>query len=250
MDIRKAGIIKCSADVAADCLTCESCILKRKLSFAAEWAPRVAEAKKQSFIRELVQQCNSVTMISSLLGILQPLQHKDFIYAKSKANPTYDRDLVSVMNVSNKSITSEAVEVYMAEDKAWFSSASFWAKLNYLLSILKRCNSFTIDNITSFLAKHYESERKHIINTNNGQRRDRSNAGISIYTHGDNGILCIVHSFEMSILLPWKSQDNTSVWLLSEDLSNPCLNRIYKRVLKIKNMKFTFQRLKSFQYAS
>lgn len=183
MDIRKAEVIKCSAGIATDCGTCESCVLKRKLTFAGEWIKRISETKKQHYIRSLVQRCNSIEMLSSLIRLLQPLQHKDFIYSKSKVNATFDKDLVSVTNLSNQAITSETIEIYMLEDVAWFTSATCWAQFNYLMRILKFCNSFTLDNVTSFLMKHYETLRKQILSADHGQRKNDSHVNIKVFTN-------------------------------------------------------------------
>ena len=164
MDIRKAEHIKCSAGIKKDCGMCESCILQRKVSLTQEWLPRISETKKQVYIRSLLHKCSSVEMISSLIGLLEPLQHKDFIYAKSKSNATFDKDLMNVTNLSNRSMNIEAVEIYMQEDRNWFSAATSWAKFNYLLNVLQSCNSFTLENIAALLRKQYNSQRKHILN--------------------------------------------------------------------------------------
>jgi len=164
MDIRRAEHIKCSAGLKKDCGMCESCILQRKVSLTQEWLPRISETKKQVYIRSLLHKCSSVEMISSLIRILEPLQHKDFIYAKSKCNATFDKDLINVTNLSDRSMNIETVEIYMQEDRNWFSSATSWAKFNYLLNIMQSCNSFTLENIAAHLRKQYNSQRKHILN--------------------------------------------------------------------------------------
>ena len=193
MDIRKAELLKCSAGITKDCGICESCILQRKLSSAGEWMTRISEAKKQTYIRSLVQKCNSIEMISSLLRLLQPLQHKDFIYAKSKANATFDKDLVNLTNLSNKALNSGAVESFMLEDRTWFSSATSWAKFNYLLNILKSCNSFTLDNITAFLTKQYESYGKHILSKSHHELdQQNTSTNVELITYVDEGIFQIL----------------------------------------------------------
>ena len=189
MDIRKIGDVKCSAGPRRDCGNCESCIMQRKLAMADECLSRVSEAKKQTYIRSLLQRCNSVEIISSLVGLLEPLMHKDFIYAKSKVNATFDKDLVNMTNLSNRSMDITTVESYMLDDMIWFSSASSWAKLNYLLYILKLCNSFTLENVVTFLKNQYEILRKQALNkSHSGLVNEEGRADIEITVHDDQGI--------------------------------------------------------------
>ena len=188
MDIRKVGDIKCSAGLRKDCGSCESCILQRKLSFLEEFLSRISEAKKQAFIQSLLRSCSSIQMISSLVRLLEPLMHKDFVYAKSKANATFDKDLVIMTNLSNKSVDIAAVDSFMLEERNWFASSSSWAKFNYLLKVLKSCNSYTLENVTTILKKQYEVLRKHVLSkSHRGLYQEENSGNIEIKTIDDEG---------------------------------------------------------------
>ena len=125
MDVRNAEQIRCTGGSPTDCGKCESCVLKEKLIFARQWFIRLPETKKQKYICGLSQKCVSLELISSLLGLLQPLQCKDFTYAKSKANLMLNEGL------SDNSLQPENVADYMSDDKNWFldSSSHFLYKL-------------------------------------------------------------------------------------------------------------------------
>ncbi|XP_065065479.1 F-box and WD repeat domain containing protein 10B-like [Rhopilema esculentum] len=172
MDVRKADSIRCSSGIGNDCGHCESCILRRKLAFSHQWMVRISESRKQKYIRMLLQQYSTMELTSSLLGLLQPLQYKDFTYAKSKVNSTFDNELSSIANPFDKSIQSDAVTDYMLEDEQWFLAASHWAKFNYMISVFRFCNSYTLENLKSFLAKLYEKGRKKILSTSHGSIGD------------------------------------------------------------------------------
>lgn len=186
MDVRKAEQIRCTGGSPTDCGACESCVLKEKLNFARQWFTRLPETKKQKYIRGLSQKCVSLELICSLLGLLQPLQYKDFTYAKSKANLIFDE------GISEKSLQPEKTADYMFEDESWFLAASSWAKFNYLTAFFRFCNCFTLENIKSSLAKQYEIHRKQLLNSKRSTaqpsattKRISTAEGISIDLHNN-----------------------------------------------------------------
>ena len=189
MDVRKAEQIRCTGASPTDCGKCESCVLKEKLIFARQWFIRLPETKKQKYIRGLSQKCVSLELISSLLGLLQPLQYKDFTYAKSKANLMFDEGL------SDKSLQGQEIADYMSDDENWFLDSSSWAKLNYLTAFFKFCSCLTLENIKSSLAKQYEIRRRQLLSSNYRSTTHPSATTIRISTEDGITINFLNNSF-------------------------------------------------------
>ncbi len=189
----------CTGSIYSECGTCESCVLNRKLNFTKEWFPRLSENLRQKFIQKLLRGVSSLELISSLLGLLKPLQCKDFTYARCKASLTFNNDLSSTINVTNNVVNQNDMARYISDDREWFESSSNWTKSNYLLRILQFCNPYTLETVKSFLQKRYEVTRKSAIKSMSASTRRYTSAKTIASSFGLPGMYA--HSLEVTVYL-------------------------------------------------
>ena len=140
------------------CGECECCCLTKKLTDVKEWFFRAGDQSKKRFTLGLVRRLHSVDLMSHLVSLLQPLLCKDFMYARSRTNPSLNTDRCTMS--SDRALDAHEIERKIAETWYWFQGANYWTKWNFILCLLQQCDAHLLNVIGTQARTQLTSEQK------------------------------------------------------------------------------------------
>jgi hypothetical protein len=97
----------------------------------------------KKFLSGLVFRINNLKIYKYLNDLLKPLtESKDFVYARNKFVPSLKEDHLKATN--NRCLDADYIEKQINEIWNWYSTASNFVKLNFMLSLLNKCEQATV----------------------------------------------------------------------------------------------------------
>lgn len=143
------------------CGECESCLLIKRLNSVKQWFFRAGDQSRRRFTLGLVRRLHSVDLLQHLVTLLQPLLCKDFMYARSRTNPSLGTDR-STMS-SDRALNTYETERNIAEAWYWFQSANYWTKWNFILCLFQECEAHLLNIIGIQARTQLASEQKALV---------------------------------------------------------------------------------------
>ena len=129
------------------CGECESCLITARLNQVKEWFFRAGDESKKRFVLGLVRRLHSVDLLVHLVRLLQPLLCKDFMYARSRTNPSLNTDRCTMS--ADRAISTSELESQIAASWYWFQTANYWSKWKFMLGVLQHCEAHLLHSIGS-----------------------------------------------------------------------------------------------------
>ena len=125
------------------CGKCNSCQIVTQLNNLKQWFDRASHILVKKFLSGLVMRINNLKIYKYLNDLLKPLtESKDFVYARNKFVPSCDQDHLKATN--NRCLDADYVEKQIDHIWSWYSVASNYVKLNFMLSLLNKCEQATV----------------------------------------------------------------------------------------------------------
>ena len=140
------------------CGVCEACILTVELNHVKRWLFRAGDHSRKRFVLGLVRRLHSVDLLEHITNLLHPLACKDFMYAKTRTNPSLNTDRSSVS--SDRALNQVDLEKEVAEAWYWFQNANYWTKSNYIMVVMQECEAHLLSLIAVQAKTLLSSERK------------------------------------------------------------------------------------------
>ncbi|KAM8945695.1 LOW QUALITY PROTEIN: F-box and WD repeat domain containing protein 10B-like [Pelodytes ibericus] len=131
------------------CQICESCVLGKKRAITKEWFLRASEVSKRKFLFGIIRKMHSLDLLVYIEKILQPLLGKDFIYSRSRINPSLPEDTSTTS--SDRALNQKLLLQFMTETWEWFKGGSYWTKANYTLLLLQMCSPPILHNAANLI---------------------------------------------------------------------------------------------------
>ena len=124
----------------AACGACEACGLLGRLGPVRAWFGRAGDQSRRRFLFGLVRRLHSVDLLEYFARLLSPLLLcKDYMYARMRTNPSLATDRSTIS--ADRALDAAALDREIGETWYWFQSSNYWTKLNFVLSLLKECES-------------------------------------------------------------------------------------------------------------
>ena len=125
------------------CGKCNSCQIINNLNGLKQWFDRASHIMIKKFLSGLVFRINNLKIYKYLNDLLKPLtESKDFVYARNKFVPSLNEDHLKATN--NRCLDADYIEKQINDIWCWYSSASNYVKLNFMLSLLNKCEQATV----------------------------------------------------------------------------------------------------------
>ncbi|KAH9503984.1 F-box/WD repeat-containing protein 10 [Bulinus truncatus] len=138
-----AAELRCKSTASfTACNECETCLLANKLRELNEWFHRFGDHSKKRFMLGLLRRTKSVDLLKNLVLLLQPVLNKDGTYARARTHPSLATDTATVS--LDRAMKSNQVEYVTSSTWDWFSHATYWTKMNLMLSLLQQCDSYLL----------------------------------------------------------------------------------------------------------
>ena len=139
------------------CSKCNSCQIVSQLNSLKQWFDRASQLTIKTFLNGLIVRINNIKIYKYLNDLLKPLtESKDFMYARNKFLPSCEEDQLKVTN--NRCLDNEYVNKQINDVWNWYSNSSNYIKLNFMLSLLNKCDQaivfMIIIKIKSILETH------------------------------------------------------------------------------------------------
>lgn len=136
------------------CGQCNSCQIVNQLNSLKQWFDRASHITIKKFLAGLCSRINNIKICKYLNDLLKPLtDSKDFIYARNKFMPSCEEDHLKATN--NRCLDNDYVNKQISDVWNWYSDSSNYIKLNFMLSVLNKCEQaivfMTILKIKSIL---------------------------------------------------------------------------------------------------
>ena len=88
-NLGKAKELRCMGNSETTiCGECEACALTKQITQVKRWMFRAGDQSRKRFVLGLVRRLHSVDLLEYVTKLLQPLACKDFMYAKTRTNPS------------------------------------------------------------------------------------------------------------------------------------------------------------------
>jgi hypothetical protein len=170
------------------CGKCNSCQIINNLNNLKQWFDRASHILVKKFLSGLVMRINNLKIYKYLNDLLKPLtESKDFVYARNKFVPSCEQDHLKATN--NRCLNSDYVEKQIDDIWNWYSQSSNYVKLNFMLSLLNKCEQATvfivIINIQSVLDANQAPES---VESSMGLYANNNNNNF-VYSHNEDEIL-------------------------------------------------------------
>lgn len=125
------------------CGKCNSCQIVTKLNSLKQWFDRASHIMIHKFLSGLIVRINNLKIYKYLNDLLKPLtESKDFIYARNKFVPSNSEDHLKTTNNRCLDITYVETQIHAIWD--WYGQSSNYVKLNFMLSLLNKCEHATV----------------------------------------------------------------------------------------------------------
>ena len=125
------------------CGKCNSCQIVNNINGLKQWFDRASHIMVKKFLSGLVLRINNLKIYKYLNDLLKPLtESKDFVYARNKFVPSLNEDHLKATN--NRCLDSGYIEKQINDIWNWYSVSSNYVKLNFMLSLLNRCEQATV----------------------------------------------------------------------------------------------------------
>lgn len=139
------------------CGKCNSCQIVSQLNNLKQWFDRASQLTIKTFLNGLIVRINNIKIYKYLNDLLKPLtESKDFMYARNKFLPSCEEDQLKVTN--NRCLDNEYVNKQINDTWNWYSNSSNYIKLNFMLSLLNKCDQaivfMIIVKVKSILETH------------------------------------------------------------------------------------------------
>ncbi len=130
------------------CGECSSCQIIDKLNTLKQWFDRAGQSTIMKFLIGLVNRINNLKILNHLNDLLRPLsESKDIVYARNKYLPSCNEDQSKSLS-NNRCLDSDYVRKQILDTWQWYSVSSNYIKLNFMLSLLNKCDQPAIHEIT------------------------------------------------------------------------------------------------------
>lgn len=141
------------------CGECNSCEITGKLTGLKQWFDRASHLTLKRLLFGLLDRVNNVKIYAHLNDLLRPLLNsKDFIYSQNKFLPSCDEDHIKV--TTNRCVPNEFVERQINDLWLWYASSSSYVKINFMLSLLNKCEQALVVLVVLRLKSTIESYEK------------------------------------------------------------------------------------------
>ena len=121
------------------CGKCNSCQIVKQLNNLKQWFDRASHITLKSFLTGLIVRINNIKIYKYLSDLLKPLtESKDFIYARNKFLPSCDEDHMKATN--NRCLDIDFINKEINSTWNWYSNSTNYIKLNFMLSLLNKCD--------------------------------------------------------------------------------------------------------------
>ena len=128
------------------CGQCNSCQIITTLNNLKQWFDRASHILLKKFLNGLINRINSIKIYKHLNDLLKPLtESKDFIYARNKLIPSCEEDHMKPTN--NRCLDKDYINKQITDIWTWYSSANGFIKLNFMLSLLNKCEQALLFSI-------------------------------------------------------------------------------------------------------
>ncbi|RNA18151.1 CMT1A duplicated region transcript 1 [Brachionus plicatilis] len=139
------------------CGKCNSCQIVNQLNNLKQWFDRASHVTIKAFLIGLIVRINNIKIYKYLNDLLKPLtESKDYIYARNKFLPSCDEDHMKATN--NRCLDNDYVSKQINATWNWYSGSTNYIKLNFMLSLLNKCDQalvfMTILKLKSILETH------------------------------------------------------------------------------------------------
>ncbi|XP_063713941.1 F-box/WD repeat-containing protein 10-like [Symsagittifera roscoffensis] len=121
------------------CGECEACQLHGYVTRTVDWFNRASENTKKVFVCGLARRMPSEELIQYIQHLIQPICCKDYTYSRTRSAPGLSRDQVS--SHGDRTLDVEGLQAEIFDTWHWFAHTSHYAKMNYMLELLKLCDS-------------------------------------------------------------------------------------------------------------
>ena len=137
-NLGKANALRCSNLTGKKhCGECEGCVLQSSIGPAKAWFLRCGDQTKRRFMLGLLKRVHSVDLLKHIINILQPLNCKDFMYAKVRIKPSLSTDRATMSN--DRALNVIELERRVSHMWSWFENSNYWTKSNFLTLMLQVC---------------------------------------------------------------------------------------------------------------
>lgn len=158
-NLGKAKELRCLKDAkTTTCGECEACVLTKQVNRIKRWMFRAGDQSRRRFVLGLVRRLHSVDLLQYVTNLLQPLAYKDFMYAKTRTNPSLKTDRCT--QSSNRALDEVDLEKEITETWFWFQNANYWTKSNYIMGVMQECEAHLLSLIATQAKTLLASERK------------------------------------------------------------------------------------------
>lgn len=125
------------------CGKCNSCQILSNLNNLKQWFERASHVTVKKFLFGLVYRIKNVKLLKYLNDLLSPLTEcKDYIYARNKYLPSCDEDHLKATN--DRCLDERFVEKQIDLIWHWYVKSSYFIKLNFILSVLRKCDQAVV----------------------------------------------------------------------------------------------------------
>ncbi|KAL5018200.1 hypothetical protein ScPMuIL_003922 [Solemya velum] len=139
-NLGKASQLRCTnVEGTTGCGDCETCDTAIRLRRIKELFPRLGDHSKKRLMLGIMRRLHSVDLLQQVVSLLQPLLCKDFIYSRSRTNPSLNTDTATLS--SDRSLDAYVVEQYILDTWTWFQGTNYWSKANFALAMLQLCDA-------------------------------------------------------------------------------------------------------------
>lgn len=123
-------------DLVPVCYSCKSCIVSWKIFSTREWFMRASHTTQRQFLVGIIKRLKKRDLLKYVWNILQSVNGKDFTYTRSCVSSN-----LTASSTLDRALDPRRLEQAMTDLWRWFLSASFWTKANYMLLLLRMCDS-------------------------------------------------------------------------------------------------------------
>lgn len=143
------------------CGQCNSCQIINHLNHLKHWFDRASHISLKKFLIGLVTRINNIKIYKYLNDLLKPLtDSKDFVYARNKFIPSLDEDHFKATN--NRCLDDAYINKQINLIWNWYSNSSNYVKLNFMLSLFKKCDQALVAVIMLQIKSIIDSTKAHL----------------------------------------------------------------------------------------
>ena len=159
-NLGNAPQLRCTSDKEEEtfCGTCDSCVLKEKVSPVKQWFGRAGDQTQRRFALGLVRRLHSVDLLQYFINLLQPLLCKDYTYSRARVNPSLKTDKATMS--SDRALDPIQLENDIAQTWFWFQNSTYWIKSNFFMAVLHLCESHLLYQVGMHAKTLLLSEQK------------------------------------------------------------------------------------------